>query len=283
VARVQLYDDDPPLGRRLNGITGFMLDGNLLGRDFAGDSWDAWRITLKGAFGEPMTERELDRFRELAERDPPPKRVRELWLAIGRRGGKDSIASGIAAYMASCGDFQRHLRRGERAVILCLAVDRHQAKIVFDYIRSYFEEIPLLVPLVRRIDDDTIELKNGVDIVVATNSFRGIRGRTVALVILDECAYWRSDEYANPDIEVYSALVPALATLRASGAMMIGISTTYRRGGVSAGAKIPHEAAGQSGCAGVKNRQQMAFVGQRQGPGDEGRGALCSGSLCGSD
>jgi hypothetical protein len=56
-----------------------------------------------------------------------------------------------------------------------------------------------------------------------------------------------------------------------------------RRPSVSAGAKIPHEAAGQSGCAGVKNRQQMAFVGQRQGPGDEGRGALCSGSLCGSD
>ena len=27
----------------------------------------------------------------------------------------------------------------------------------------------------------------------------------------------------------------------------------------------------------------MAFVGERQGPGDEGRGALCSGSLCGSD
>ena len=52
---------------------------------------------------------------------------------------------------------------------------------------------------------------------------------------------------------------------------------------VSAGGKIPHEAAGQSGCAGVKNRQQIAFVGQWQGPGDEGRGALCSGSLCGSD
>src|SRR6266576_3015825 len=43
------------------------------------------------------------------------------------------------------------------------------------------------------------------------------------------------------------------------------------------------EAAGQSGCAGVKNRQQMAFVGKWQGLGDEERGALCSGSLCGSD
>jgi hypothetical protein len=43
------------------------------------------------------------------------------------------------------------------------------------------------------------------------------------------------------------------------------------------------EATGQSGSAEVKIRQQMAFVGKRQGPGDEGRGALRSGSFCGSD
>jgi len=43
------------------------------------------------------------------------------------------------------------------------------------------------------------------------------------------------------------------------------------------------EAAGSSGCAGVKLRQQMAFARSRQGSGDEGRGALWAGSLCGSD
>src|SRR4051794_28230191 len=43
------------------------------------------------------------------------------------------------------------------------------------------------------------------------------------------------------------------------------------------------EAAGSSGCAGVKLRQQMAFARSRQGSGDEGRGALWAGSLWGSD
>src|SRR5215471_5953621 len=43
------------------------------------------------------------------------------------------------------------------------------------------------------------------------------------------------------------------------------------------------EATGQSGSAGIKIRQQMAFVGKRQGPGDEGRGAVRSSSFCGSD
>ena len=84
----------------------------------------------------------------------------------------------------------------------------------------------------RHISDSSIELKNGTEIFVATNNFRSIRGRTVGLAILDECAYWRSDEYANPDSEVYAALLPALATLRQSGAMIIGISTVYRRSGL---------------------------------------------------
>jgi hypothetical protein len=35
---------------------------------------------------------------------------------------------------------------------------------------------------------------------------------------------------ANPDVEVYAALVPSLATL--PGAMLIGISTPYRRAGL---------------------------------------------------
>jgi len=43
------------------------------------------------------------------------------------------------------------------------------------------------------------------------------------------------------------------------------------------------EAAGTSGCAGVKLRQQIAFARSRQGSGDEGRGTLWTGSLCGSD
>jgi hypothetical protein len=213
-------------------IAQFLSDPRFLGGDFAGPSWDNWRVTLKGVFAEPMSDAERASFRELADREPPEKRVREAWFAIGRRGGKDSIASGVATYMAVFNNFQRHLRRGERALVLCLACDRTQAGIVFGYIASYFREIPALQPLVSRITDDTVELTNGVDITVATNSFRSIRGRTVALAILDECSYWRDENSANPAGEVYAALIPALATLRSSGAMIVGISTTYRRAGL---------------------------------------------------
>ena len=93
---------------------------------------------------------------------------------------------------------------------MCLATNREQAAIVFGYIKASFEQVPLLAPLVRRVDADTVELTNGVEITVATNSFRSIRGRTVALAILDELAFWRDESgaYTNPDIEVYRAILP---------------------------------------------------------------------------
>jgi hypothetical protein len=214
-------------------ISTFLEDINLLGGDFAGPSWNNWKVILKAALAEPLTWRETQRFQEIAHRNPPRHPVRELWLAVGRRGGKDSIASAIATYLAVYGDFAKHLRRGERALVLCLAVDRVQASIVFGYIRSYFEEIPLLTAMLEGPPKDgEISLTTGVDIVVATNSFRALRGRTIACAILDEIAYWRDENYANPDVEVYNAVMPSLITLRQSGALLVAISTVYRRAGL---------------------------------------------------
>jgi hypothetical protein len=211
----------------------FLEDRQLLGVDFAGETWNNWKLVLRAALAEPLTADEVERFQQIAQRSPPRHRVRELWCAIGRRGGKDSIASAVASYLAIYGDFQRHLRRGERAVVLCLAVDRVQAGIVFGYIRSYFEEIPLLAGMFSSMPKDgIIELTNGIDIIVATNSFRALRGRTVACAIFDEIAYWRDESFANPDVEIYNAVMPSLITLRESGAMLVAISTVYRRTGL---------------------------------------------------
>jgi hypothetical protein len=87
-----------------------------------------------------------------------------------------------------------------------------------------------LAPLVERESEDGIELSNGVEIVVATNSYRSVRGRSIIVAIFDETAFWQSEESANPDFEVYAAVSPGLITL--PGAMLIGISTPYRRAGL---------------------------------------------------
>jgi len=216
-------------------VEDFIFDPEMLGRPtwFAGPSWYNWRVILKAMFAEEMSPREVYRFWELADRAPPKHRVREAWLAIGRRAGKDSVASGIAAYLAAMHDFSPYLRAGEVPVVACLAVDRVQSRIVHGYIRGLFEQCELLTPLLKRVTEDTIELTNGVEIVISTNNFRAIRGRTIACAILDEVAYWLSEsDTTNSDMEVYHALSPAALTLRPAGALILGISTCYRRSGL---------------------------------------------------
>jgi hypothetical protein len=212
-------------------IIDVMDDEEAFGPWFSGSSWDAWRAVLKAAFALPMTSAELAIFHELAGgRAPPKHRVRELFAIGGRRSGKDSIASLLATFAATIE--QHHvgrLRPGEQAVVQCLAVDRDQARIVLSYIKAFFE-IPDLAAMVTRETRFGLELNNGVTIEVTTNNFRQARGRTVLLGILDELAFYRSDDSATPDLEVYRALTPGLATL--PGSMLVGISSPYRKAGL---------------------------------------------------
>jgi hypothetical protein len=208
-----------------------IADQKLLGPYFAGSSWATWRAVLKAAYAELLDAEELVRFHSVAgERDPPTRRVKELVVIAGRRSGKDSIASGIAT-AASIINYAPYLRPGERASVLCLAVDRAQARIVHRYIAGYFRSVPLLRPLLRREDDDGLELTNNVEIIIATNSFRAVRGRTIACAIFDEAAFWRDETFANPDFEVYNAVMPSLVTL--PDAILVIITTAYRRSGLA--------------------------------------------------
>jgi hypothetical protein len=206
-------------------------DPELLGGAFAGPSWDTWRAILKAAYGEPLDAAELALFRTVAgDRAPPRHRVRELIVIAGRRSGKDSIASAIAT-TAAIADYGPHLRPGERASVICMAVDREQAKIVQRYTAGYFREVPLLRPLVGRETDDGLELVNGVEIVIATNNYRSVRGRSIACAIFDEAAFWRSEDSASPDYEIYNAVLPGMVTL--PGAILVVITTAYRRSGLA--------------------------------------------------
>ena len=109
-------------------------------------------------------------------------------------------------------------------------VDKSQAGVVEKYTRAYFADIPLLRSLVKRETADGLELTTGAELDVLASNFRGVRGRSVACVVMDEVAFWRSETTGNPDVETYQALVPSLATI--PGSMIVGISTPYRRAGL---------------------------------------------------
>ncbi len=202
----------------------------LLGPFFAGPSWNRWRAVVKAAYAEKLTAAERKLFNEIADRDPPKHRVKELVAIVGRGGGKDSVASLLAIACAISFDPRGKLRPGERATVLCLAVDKSQASIVYDYCRAAFEEVPALAKLVVSIGAESIELINHVEIVISTANYRSLRGRSFLAVIADEIGFWRDVNFANPDTEILTAVTPGLG--RIADSILIMISSAHKRSGL---------------------------------------------------
>lgn len=206
-------------------------DPDFLGPFYPGESWDCWRAIWRGAQGEChlMTPRQRELFQQVAQREPPDAPVRELVVIGGRRGGKDATAAAAIA-CAAASDYSAYVRPGEAPSILCLAVDRQQAQLVLRYTRALFDRVPMLRELRANETREGLELTNGNEIVVQTNSFRSVRGRTVPLAVFDEVGYWRDEASASPDKETYRATLPSMSTIPT--AMLVIISTPYRRQGL---------------------------------------------------
>lgn len=206
-----------------------MTDPELFGNQFSGDSWAAWRALLSAFFGLPLDDAERQILKRLTGRLSDPRQAfEELVLIIGRRGGKSNISALIAVFLACFFDYTERLAPGEVATVLCLAADRKQARSVFRYISGLLHSNPMLERLILREDKESIELVNRTVIEVGTASFRSTRGYTLAAVIADEVAFWRSEDSANPDYEVITALRPGLATLEGK---LVVLSSPYSKRG----------------------------------------------------
>lgn len=206
-----------------------MRDPHLFGTQFAGESWAAWRALLSGFYGLPLDEAEAALWRELTGREDAPQEAHdELWLVVGRRGGKSQSAALLAVFEAAFRDHRPALAPGEVATVAVLAADRRQARTVFRYVSGLLRLNPMLERMVVREDREAIELSNRSAIEITTASYRVVRGYTFAAVIADEIAFWRSEDSANPDREIINAVRPGLATL---GGPLIALSSPYARRG----------------------------------------------------
>jgi hypothetical protein len=207
-------------------------DPHLLGAGFReAGSWARWRVALAALFGLPMTAAAAAVFGEHTGRASPPlEPVREAWFIVGRRGGKSRMAAAVAVYLACFRDYRAVLAPSERGTLALIAADRQQARTVFRYVGALLDGSPMLARLIERRTADSIELANDVTIEVHTASFRSVRGYTVVGAVLDEVAFWRSEDSANPDREIVDALRPAMATV--PGALLVAISSPYARRGL---------------------------------------------------
>jgi len=211
-------------------IVDAMAPGALFSAAFRDTAtWDAWRTALRAIFALPMSAADLALYRTCTGREAAPADpAREVFLVVGRRGGKSFVVAFIAVWLATK-DYSRSLAPGERATIALIAADRQQARVLFRYVRGLLDAVPMLRRLVVRETASAIELENRVVIEVHTCSFRSTRGYSFAAVIADEAAFWRNDDSATPDVEVLNAVRPGLASI--PGSLLLVISSPYARRG----------------------------------------------------
>lgn len=208
-------------------------DHNLFGGLFKGpESWHAWEIYLSALFGLPITGApDLALFKGCTGLEAPPaNRARESFVICGRRSGKSFVSSIIAVFLACFRDWAPYLSPGERGWVFVIANDKNQAGIIKKYISGILHGTKLLKGRIENETKEEIELKGGVGIAVKTCSYRTLRGYTLLAAILEEMAFYRSEESANPDKEILAAVRPALATIPES--VLLGISTPYSRTGM---------------------------------------------------
>lgn len=210
-------------------IRDLMSDPHLFGDHFSGSSWDAWRTLLTGFYGLPLAADELVTWQQLTQQQEAPQQAHdELWLVVGRRGGKTQAAALLAVFEAIFNDFTPMLSPGEVATVAVVAADKKQARSAFRYISGLLNSNPMMKALVLSEDKESITLNNRVVIEVTAASFRSSRGYSFGCVINDELAFWRSENSANPDFEILNAMRPGLATL---GGKMICLSSPYAKTG----------------------------------------------------
>jgi hypothetical protein len=156
--------------------------------------------------------------------------LHEAWLCCGRRAGKSFIFATIAVFLAAFKDWRPHLAAGEHATVMVIAADRRQARVIMRYCLGLLRAVPMLRQLIVGQTAESVSLRNRIVIEVHTASFRSTRGYTVVAALLDELAFWATDEASSsPDVEVLNAIRPAMSTV--PGAMLLCASSPHARKG----------------------------------------------------
>jgi len=209
-----------------------MVDPALMGETFGGASWAAWRAVAKAIDGEAVTGAEAELLARLSGRSAASwavgRRFREAYFVCGRRSGKSLFTAAVGLHAAILADWGAHLAPGQRPVVAIVAATTDQAGVIAGYCAGLAKSSVVIASEVVRQTATCIEFASGASVEVHANSFRSIRGRSFAAVLVDELAFLRSDDSASPDTELRRAALPGLLP----GARLIGISSPWSRRGL---------------------------------------------------
>src|SRR5690606_38015873 len=109
--------------------------------------------------------------------------------------------------------------------------ERKIAKETLSYVKGIAAH-PRVKRHVDTVYDESVLLKNGIEIRIMTADSVSVRGSTIVCAILDELCFWPHEPLANSDVEVIEALRPALAPVKGAPLRrIIGISSAGVRDG----------------------------------------------------
>lgn len=198
--------------KRLNVIE-FATDPDYLGLSFK--ERKPQEVILRVLYGLPLSEEQEDIYSILTKgkgvKYVPGQVLSEAVLALGARAGKSLIASICALYESTRGRYQEFVIKGEYVYICIVATRELQArKIIQENCLRMLENSPVLKKWVKKSTDLEITLKNHVKIISGPCNSTALRGLPIAVLILDEIAFYRI-EGVKSDETIYNSLRPRQA------------------------------------------------------------------------
>lgn len=194
--------------------------------------WTAWRTFLGATFGLELPAEVQEIFAKCTGlKELPKTQAREMWMICGRRARKSAIAATLGVFVAAYRDHSSYLAPGERATIPIIAATKKDAQQIRQYVVAILKSSPELEHLLEgEPTAEEVRLKTRCDFMIRAATITAVHARTIPLFIGDEVAFWRTDDSANPDREIFARVRPA--QLLVPNPLIVGLSSPYAKRGI---------------------------------------------------
>lgn len=198
------------------------------------DSWSNWTTALRCLYGlKNRSRNSIKLIKECSGRDfrsLPADGFNTALFLTGRRSGKSRMAAVIGAYESCLSGRESLLAAGEMGLVVVIAPSKKQARIVKTYLRSIFDQTPMLQSQIVRETQEGFDLQNGISIEILVGDWRTVRGYSLLAAIIDEICFMGLDAESKvrSDSELVRAVRPSLTTTQGK---LICISSPYAQKG----------------------------------------------------